>query len=151
MKFVKIAIVVILSVMLVIGVTIGAVINTDEELKPPEKLTVEDLKRLYEKYNVTESDIKFAKGELPHYLAGTILDGKVATMGIVKVENGRVVIENWTDPKFYKWCLNNGYRVISAKKWFEIERKARAEYIKKYGVDPANPKVEIVNGEYLSP
>ncbi len=141
MRGVKIAIVVVLA-MLVTGISTAMQVP----LKPPEKLTKEELQMIYKRYNVTENDIKFAKGELPHYLAGTTLDGKVATMGIVKVEKDRIAIENWTDPKFYKWCLDNGYRVISAKKWFEIERKARAEYIKKYGVDPANPKVEIVNG-----
>ncbi len=120
--------------------------QNDIPLKTPKKLTKEELQMIYSKYNVTKNDIKFAKGELPHYLAGTILDGKVVTMGIVKVENDRIVIKNWTDRKLHKWCINNGYRVISAKKWFKIERKALTKYIKKYGVDPANPKVEIVNG-----
>lgn len=123
--------------------------QNDIPLKLPKKLTKEELRMIYSKYNVTKNDIKFAKGELPHYLAGTILDGKVVTMGIVKIDNDRIVIKNWTDRKLHKWCLNNGYRVISAKKWFKIERKAVTKYIKKYGVDPANPKVEMVNEKLL--
>ncbi|WP_169745336.1 zinc metalloprotease [Geoglobus ahangari] len=129
-----------------IGIIAVSALNIGEELKPPEKLTKEELTMLYDKYNVTENDIKFAKGELPHYLAGTALDGKVITMGKVKVENGRTAVEDWVDPELYKWALKNGYRIINATKWFEIEEKAREEYMRKYGVDPQNPKVEIVDG-----
>ncbi|RLI75690.1 hypothetical protein DRP04_13270 [Archaeoglobales archaeon] len=58
-------------------------------------------------------------------------------------------VEDWTDPLFYKWCVKNGYKVIPATKALEIEEKARRDYIKKYGVDPANPKVVVVNGVLL--
>jgi len=121
----------------------GKKATEDLPLKAPEELTKEELKQIYKKYGITENDIKFAKGELPHYLEGTILDGKVATMGKITRE-GKV--EDWVDPLFYNWCLRNGYKVIPATKALEIREKARSEYIKKYGVDPANPKVVIVNG-----
>jgi len=35
---------------------------------------------------------------------------------------------------------------MSWKEVREISERARKEYIKKYGVDPANPKVVIVQG-----
>ena len=62
-------------------------------------------------------------------------------------KDGRV--ENWIDPLFFKWCVKNGYKVIPARKAIEVEEKAIRDYIKKYGVDPANPKVENVNGVLL--
>jgi len=46
--------------------------DKNSELKLPEELTKEDLVKLYKKYNITENDIKFAEGKLPHYLKGTI-------------------------------------------------------------------------------
>ena len=76
-------------------------------------------------------------------MKGTVLDGKVVTMGRV-TKDGKV--ENWIDPLFYKWCIKNGYKVIPAKKALEVEEKAIRGYIKKYGVDPSNPKIDVVNG-----
>jgi hypothetical protein len=78
------------------------------ELKLPEELTKEDLQKLYRKYGIKENDIKFAKGELPHFLKGTLLDGKVVIMGKV-TEGGKV--ESWIDPLFYKWCIKNSYKL----------------------------------------
>jgi hypothetical protein len=87
----------------------------------PNKLdyTQEELKDLYLKYNITENDIKFARGELPHYLEGTILGGNTQTGG------------------------------ISTNESLAIEEDARKRYIEKYGVDPANPKVDEVYGILL--
>jgi len=123
--------------------------RASEKLKLPEELTKDELLQLYRKYNITENDIKFAKGELPHYLEGTILYGKVVTMGKVVKKGNKFTVQNWIDPKFYRWAVDNGYKVVNATDYFEIEEKARKEYIKKYGVDPANPKVEMVNGILL--
>ncbi|MEM0315822.1 MAG: hypothetical protein QXL61_06980, partial [Archaeoglobaceae archaeon] len=106
--------------------------------------TSEDLQELYRKYNITENDIKFAEGKLPHYLEGTILDGKVCTMGKISVEDK--VVSEWVDPRFYEYCVREGYKVMSAEERLALEEKAREEYIKKYGVDPANPKIDVVNG-----
>ncbi len=44
------------------------------------------------KYNITENDIKFAEGRLPHFLEGTILDGKVVTMGMITLEENEAVV-----------------------------------------------------------
>ncbi|MDW7727715.1 MAG: hypothetical protein SCH70_11515 [Candidatus Methanoperedens sp.] len=71
------------------------------------------------KYNITENDIKFARGELPHFIEGTILDGNTMTGG------------------------------ISTNESLAIEEEARKRYIEKYGVDPANPKVDEVYGILL--
>ena len=38
--------------------------------------TETELQDLYVKYEITENDIKFANGELPNYLDGTILKGE---------------------------------------------------------------------------
>ena len=87
----------------------------------PNKLeyTQEELTDMYLKYNITENDIKFAKGELPHFLEGTTLHG------------------------------NTNIVVISANESRVIEEEARRQYIEKYGVDPANPKVDEVYGILL--
>ena len=85
----------------------------------PNKLdyTQEELRNLYLKYNITENDIKFAKGELPNFREGTVLYG-----------NTRVIVTNTGEA---------------------IEEDARKRYIEKYGVDPANPKVDEVYGILL--
>jgi len=109
--------------------------NTAVLLKAPEELTEEELQQIYKKYGITENDIKFAKGELPHYLEGTILDG---SRKAVATEDGKL-------PKDLKE-KNISCEVITIKEMFAIMEEARREYIKKYGVDPANPKVDVVNG-----
>ena len=108
-----------------------------EELKLPEELTKEDLQKLYKKYNITENDIKFAEGKLPHYLKGTILDGSKKV----------IVTENIKQSKLkerIKYDL-----IITKKKAISIMEEAREDYIKKYGVDPNDQKVDIVNGVSL--
>lgn len=89
--------------------------------------------------NVTENDIKFAEGKLPNFLEGTILDG-----------NTRVIVTSTGEPPE---GLREGVdydKVISIKEAIAIENEARERYIKKYGVDPGNPKIDEVNGTYLS-
>ncbi|WP_269851089.1 hypothetical protein [Methanosarcina horonobensis] len=39
--------------------------------------TDEELQELYEEYNITENDLKFARGELPNYLEGTIFQSNL--------------------------------------------------------------------------
>ena len=113
-----------------------------------EELDLEniDLEELYSRYGITENDLKFAKGELPHYLEGTILDGKVATMGrLVPKEDGFEVLD-WENPLLRKMLEERGYTIISYEEWCEIENEAIERYIEKFGVDPRNPKVDIING-----
>ncbi len=107
----------------------------------PNKLdyTPEELERLYLKYNITENDIKFARGELPHYLEGTILDGKTR---VIATDTGKL-------PEGLKKGVDYDI-VISIKEMHAIEEKARQRYIEKYGVDPAHPKVDEIHG-YLIP
>ncbi|MDK2795807.1 MAG: hypothetical protein PWQ58_1006, partial [Archaeoglobaceae archaeon] len=103
----------------------------------------DELQKLYHEYGITENDIKFAKGELPHYLEGTVLDGKVITMGEI-TPDGKV--SNWVDPLALEYFSERGYKFIGATRYLEMEREAIDRYIEKYGVDPRNPKVDIVNG-----
>jgi len=97
------------------------------------------LQKLYKKYNVTENDIKFAKGELPHYLMGTVLYDKevivIEDFKLLDDEHVRDVIKK-SKPEI----------VMTSKQRSSIMEKARERYIKKYSVDPANPKVDILNG-----
>ncbi|MGB9927269.1 MAG: hypothetical protein ACPK85_02540 [Methanosarcina sp.] len=100
--------------------------------------TDEELQALYNKYNITENDLKFAKGELPNYLEGTILDGKQ-----------RVAVTGTGNPPE---DLKKGrdYDVsISEQEMANITEKARQEYIQKYNVDPENPKLDSFNGYFL--
>jgi len=46
--------------------------NVDVPIKPPERLTKKELQIIYKRYNITENDIKFAKGELPYVMARTL-------------------------------------------------------------------------------
>ena len=116
--------------------------HTNENLKLPEELTKEELMQLYRKYNVTENDIKFAKGELPHYLEGTILGSNKI---VVVAESGNI-------PEKLKNKLEKrrmDYIVLSYKEMLDIVEKARKSYIEKYGVDPRDPRAEVLNGVVL--
>ena len=99
------------------------------------ELTADELQDLYRKYNITENDIKFAKGELPYYLEGTILD---SDMRVIASETGEPP-EGLKEGEDYDM-------VISTEEMFAIIKDARERYIEKYGVDPANPKVDVVDG-----
>ncbi len=109
----KSRIIILLAVLIFIGVSVAY-----SSIVIPNKLeyTQEELRNLYLRYNITENDIKFAKGELPNFLEGTVLDGNTTIKG------------------------------ISANESHAIEEEARKRYIEKYGVDPANPKLDEVYG-----
>ncbi len=107
--------------------------------KPPGMLTREDLQKIYERYNVSENDIKFAEGKLPYYLNGTVLDG---SKKIIVTDTGK--IPKSEAERLKKMGIN--YTVMSWDEVRKISERAREKYIKKYGVDPANPKVVIVQG-----
>ena len=147
-KNIIIKIILIISMILSsVAVTIGAmclICSNGEKtdfipLKAPEELTKEELQQIYRKYDITENDIKFAKGELPHYLEGTILyDKKVVVLESLELLEDEVI-------RNAIMKLKPDY-IITKEEQFIIIEKARKEYIKRFGVDPANPKVEIVNG-----
>lgn len=131
-----------LIVLVMLGSTIGAAMKEltkqNIPLKPPEELTKKELQIIYRVYNVTENDIKFARGELPYVLKGTILDG---SKRVIITKDGKL------SERVKKKIERIGYDlVISKKKAIEICEKAKREYIKKYGVDPANPKVIMYKG-----
>ncbi|MDW7728146.1 MAG: hypothetical protein SCH70_13785 [Candidatus Methanoperedens sp.] len=109
----KSRIIILLAVLIFMGVSVAY-----SSITIPNKLeyTQEELRDLYLRYNITENDIKFAKGELPNFLEGTVLDGTTTTRG------------------------------ISSNESQAIEEEARKRYIEKYGVDPANPKLDEIGG-----
>lgn len=100
--------------------------------------TTAELEDLYRKHNITENDLKFMKNELPHYLEGTILD---SDLRIIASETGEPP-EGSKEGEDYDM-------VISHEEMFAIMDEARDKYIKKYGVDPANPEIDTVNGYAL--
>lgn len=107
-------------------------------------LTPEELNNLYLEYNITENDIKFAKGELPHYLEGTILDG-----------NTRVIISSTGEPLNGEIPGVDFDVMISTEEADAIFKEAIEKYIQTFGVDPRNEKIAFVNGvavprEYVS-
>ena len=114
--------------------------RASEKLKLPEELTKEELLQLYRKYNITENDIRFAKGELPHPMDGTILDG---SRKVLITEDGRI-------PQHLREKLQRNNisfdLVLSKKEMLSVIIEAEKKYRDMYGVDPANPKVVIVNG-----
>jgi hypothetical protein len=126
-------------IILIISIAFIAAINGktgNNELYYTDK----ELQTLYEKYNITENDIKFAKGELPNYLEGTILYN--SSKIVVANEDG-IPDENMIHGVDYDI-------IISEKEMFDIIENAKSHYIEKYGVDPENPKLDSVDG-YLLP
>ncbi|MFY1112967.1 MAG: hypothetical protein AB3K77_15005 [Methanosarcinaceae archaeon] len=98
-----------------------------------------EMQELYEKYNITENDIKFARGELPHYLEGTVFQSDLRI----------IVSETGEPPEGSKEGADYDV-VMSEQEMSKIMEEARAAYIEKYGVDPADPKLDEVKG-YLIP
>jgi len=127
-------IVALLAVSGIVGLVIANTKDMNAEADGIE-LTADELQDLYRKYNITENDIKFAKGELPYYLEGTILD---SDMRVIASETGEPP-EGLKEGEDYDM-------VISTEEMFAIIKDARERYIEKYGVDPANPKVDVVDG-----
>jgi hypothetical protein len=67
-------------------------------LSANDESDMENLEELYSKYGITENDLKFARGELPHYLEGSILDGKIATMGKIIPKEDGFEVSDWKNP-----------------------------------------------------
>jgi len=101
--------------------------------------TDEELQELYEKYDITENDIKFARGELPNYLEGTVF----------KSNSTVLVTESGEPPEGSIEGVDYDV-VISEQEMSKIMEEARETYIEKYGVDPSNPKLDEVDS-YLIP
>lgn len=106
--------------------------NFDEDLI----YTDSELQQLYVKYDIKENDIKFAKGEMPNFLAGTILDGNKK---VLVVEDGKALEEKY----------KNYDIIISESEMLDIVNKAKLEYFEKYGVDTSNPKLDDVDGKLI--
>ncbi|ODV50377.1 hypothetical protein C7960_0967 [Methanohalophilus euhalobius] len=96
--------------------------------------TEAELQSLYDKYDITENDLKFAKGELPNFLEGTIL---CSDKKVVVTEDGKP-LENMKQGIDYDI-------ILTEPEMLGIIEKAKKDYIEKYGVDPENPKIDIVN------
>ncbi len=100
--------------------------------------TETELQDLYVKYEITENDIKFANGELPNYLDGTILKGEKK---VLVTEDGKP-LEDMKEGVDYDI-------VISESEMLDIIERAEMEYISKYGVDPSNPTIDMVDGKAI--
>ena len=92
-----------------------------------------ELLYLYRKYNITVNDIRFAMGEFPNPSEGTLLDGKHK---VIVTETGEL-------PEGMKKGDNI---VISVEEAIAIEKEARERYMEKYGVDPGDSKIDVVDG-----
>lgn len=114
-------------------------VNSDKGVMDEKNLslTTAELNDLYQKYNISENDLKFAKDELPNYLEGTILNSDQI---VIATEDG-LPPEDLPEGKNYK--------IISHKQMSDIIEGAKERYIQKYGIDPANPKIDIINGYAL--
>ncbi|PAV11888.1 hypothetical protein ASJ81_08775 [Methanosarcina spelaei] len=113
-------------------------ISSEASMENNISYTETELKDLYNKYNITENDLLFANNELPNYLEGTILDSKLR---VIASETGKPP-EGLKEGEDYDL-------IISHEEMFAIINGAREKYIQKYGVDPANPKTDTVNGYVL--
>lgn len=83
---------------------------------------------------VSANEVRFAKGELPNYKRGSILNGD---HHVVATESG--------DPPA---AVGDAYDVaISHRELFNIEERLIDEYIDEFGVDPSDPKVQVVDGD----
>jgi hypothetical protein len=126
-------------IVFVITIAVAAAIIADVESKKEIYYSEEELQVLYQEYGITENDVKFARGELPAYMNETILEsGK----RIIVTEDG-VPPENMVEGKDYDL-------ILSEQEMRDASKNARLAYIEEYGVDPANPKLDSVNG-YLLP
>lgn len=109
-----------------------------EDMSVTDKYTDEKLAELYKQYDISENDVKFANNELPNFLEGTILfsDYKVFVS-----EDGKA-LEGMERGKDYDV-------VISEAEMIGIIEKAEYNYQNKYGVDPSNPKLDVVDGKAI--
>ena len=125
-----------LATALLIGVVFASAVSGDGSKEP--ELAIDDLQDMYRRYNVTENDVLFATDELPNYLNGTILDSDTR---IIATRTGEPP-EGLKEGEDYDI-------VISTKEMRAIIEDAKERYIEKYGVDPANPKLDDVDGILL--
>jgi hypothetical protein len=100
--------------------------------------TDDELKELYKEYNINDNDLNFANGKLPYYLEGTVLD---SNLRVIASKTGKAP-ENLVRGKDYDL-------IISHEEMFAIIDEASKQYMKKYGIDPESPKIDIVNGYAL--
>jgi len=134
-KILAISIVALLVLGVGIWMTMAAKTEDTDVKESSEEYSPDELQDLYRKYNITENDIKFAMNELPHYLEGTILHGDTR---IIATETGE-------PPEGLKEGVDYDI-VIRTDEMLAIMEDASVRYIEKYGVDPANPKVDVVDG-----
>jgi hypothetical protein len=126
---------IIIVALILIAITTIIITTTNIQESSSLHYTDEELQALYEKYNITENDLKYAKGELPP---------------LTITENDSRVIA--TDDGLPPEDLVQGvdYDIIYTQaEWRIMIEKAKTEYIEKYGVDPSNPKLDFVGGYYL--
>jgi len=99
------------------------------------EFTKDELQDLYFEYKITENDIKFAMDELPHYLEGTIL-----------VSDNRVIASETGEPPEGLKEGEDYDILITTEEMTTIIENAKRKYIEEYGVNTANPKVDVING-----
>ena len=114
--------------------------KNSNEVSTENSITYTDaeLQDLYIKYNISENDIKFARGELPNFLNETILSGDIK---VIVTEDGKP-LENMKEGIDYDM-------IISESEMLSIVKQAEQDYFDKYGVDPSNPKIDIVDGKAI--
>lgn len=114
----------------------ASVKNSYDHLADYKTYTDSELQSLYVKYNISENDIKFAKGKLPNVLDETILNGNKK---VLVTEDGKPLDNKNTDYDI----------IISESEMLKIIEQAEKEFYEKYGVDCSNPKVDIVDGKAI--
>ncbi len=131
--------------MFLVGMAFVPAVNAETE-KNSNEVSIEnsitytdaELQDLYIKHNISENDIKFAKGELPNLLNETILNGDTK---VIVTEDGKP-LENMKKGIDYDM-------IISESEMLSIVKQAEKDYFDKYGVDPSNPKIDIVDGKAI--
>lgn len=103
-----------------------------------DQYTDDRLTKLYEQYDISENDVKFINNELPNFLDGTILSSEYK---VLVTEDGKP-LDGMERGKDYDI-------IITEAEMISIIQKAEADYISTYGVDPSNPKLDIVNGKAI--
>lgn len=123
---------------LLTGIMISSTPIVNATINKLSDITESDLQTMYKQYNVSENEVKFAKGQLPHYLDGTILnsDKKVVASSTGKPAPGDVHGRDYDI-------------LISQNEMLDIIQKARVEYLKKYGVDVSNTKIQMIGDKAI--
>lgn len=108
------------------SVVAGAPTNKD-----PDDL----VKKIYKDYGITENDIKFAKGELPYFLEGTILDGSRTVVTAPAEERNKITSSNVV--------------TITPQQRKILSDVFARRFIEKYGVNPLQRKLQWMEGRLL--